>query len=180
MNQLLRRFTMPLRSPNAKQPPLAIKQMIDSPSTTIKAPKSPSRTQFTIAPCAEDVVTEKQRQTKKSAALVPVKKRSHLFARTTHEPKGAAIGLASYYTDGSRTASGEKFIPGELTAAHPTLPFGTLLRVTRLDTNRSVIVRVNDRGPFAKGRIVDVSHFAAEQLGLTQRGVAKVKIDVVR
>jgi len=96
-----------------------------------------------------------------------------------HEPAGAAIGLASYYSGGARTADGEKLIPGELTAAHPTLPFGTRLRVTRVDTGRSVVVRVNDRGPFVKGRIVDVSHSAAEQLGLTRQGVAKVKIDVV-
>lgn len=114
------------------------------------------------------------------AALVPVKKRSNVFPKTGREPKDAAVGLASYYTEGSHTASGEKLIPGELTAAHPTLPFGTRLRVTRLDTGRSVIVRVNDRGPFVKGRIVDVSRSAAEQLGLTQRGVAKVKVDTVQ
>jgi len=99
---------------------------------------------------------------------------------TGHKPIGATVGLASYYSEGLRTASGEKLVPGELTAAHPTLPFGTRLRVTRVDTGRSVVVRVNDRGPFVNGRIVDVSHSAAEQLGLTGRGVAKVKIEVVR
>jgi rare lipoprotein A len=118
-------------------------------------------------------------------AWVPARKRHHAVAMREHEPAGehapagAAVGMASYY-GGGRTASGEKIIPGELTAAHPSLPFGTRLRVTRVDTGRSVVVRVNDRGPFVKGRIVDVSHSAAEQLGLTQAGVAKVKIDVVQ
>jgi rare lipoprotein A len=113
-------------------------------------------------------------------ALVVKRKRDHAIGMRGHEPVGAAVGLASYYSEGSRTADGEKLIPGELTAAHPTLPFGTRLRVTRMDTGRSVIVRVNDRGPFVKGRIVDVSQSAAEQLGLTRQGVAKVKIDVVQ
>ena len=114
----------------------------------------------------------------RTAFVVP-RKRDHAISVRRHEPV-AAVGLASYYSGGSRTADGEKLIPGELTAAHPTLPFGTRLRVTRVDTGRSVVVRVNDRGPFVKGRIVDVSHSAAEELGLTRQGVAKVKIDVVQ
>mgnify|MGYP001161889844 CR=1 FL=1 len=77
------------------------------------------------------------------------------------------------------TASGEKFDKNELTAAHRTLPFGTRLRVTDVDTGRSVTVRVNDRGPFVRGRVVDVSASAAETLGITGKGVAKVKVDVV-
>jgi len=66
-----------------------------------------------------------------------------------------------------------------LTAAHRTLPFGTRLRVTDVNTGRSVTVRVNDRGPFVRGRVVDVSASAAETLGITGKGVAKVKVDVV-
>ena len=81
--------------------------------------------------------------------------------------------------EGARTASGEKFDKNELTAAHRTLPFGTRLRVTDVDTGRSVTVRVNDRGPFVRGRVVDVSASAAETLGITGKGVAKVKVDVV-
>lgn len=122
------------------------------------------------------LLTERKHRT----ALLTERKRDHAISRRGHEPAGDAIGLASYYTEGSRTADGEKLVPGALTAAHPTLPFGTRLRVTRVDTGRSVVVRVNDRGPFIKGRIVDVSHSAAEQLGLTRQGVAKVKIDVVQ
>jgi rare lipoprotein A len=95
--------------------------------------------------------------------------------------RDAAHGLASYYRFvGRRTASGEKFDASELTAAHRTLPFGTRLRVTNVATGQSVMVRVNDRGPFIPGRVVDVSHSAAEVLGMTQQGVAKVKLDVVQ
>ena len=96
------------------------------------------------------------------------------------KPGDAKAGLASFYTEGSRTASGERLNPTELTAAHPSLPFGTRVRVTSVDTGRSVIVRVNDRGPFVKGRVLDVSYSAAKQLDMTKRGVAKVKIDVLQ
>jgi rare lipoprotein A len=92
----------------------------------------------------------------------------------------ALLGLASYYEHGSLTASGERFDARELTAAHPTLPFGTRLRVTNLATGRSVTVRVNDRGPFVRGRVVDVSYTAAQTLGMVGHGVAKVKLDVVQ
>ena len=92
----------------------------------------------------------------------------------------ASYGLASFYSDEQQTANGEKFNPNGLTAAHPTLPFGTQLRVTNVATGRSVTVRVNDRGPFVPGRIVDVSYSAAETLGIVGRGVAKVKLDVIQ
>jgi rare lipoprotein A len=95
------------------------------------------------------------------------------------ETQLASYGLASFYTDDEQTATGEKFNPRELTAAHRTLPFGTRLRVTNVATGRSVTVRVNDRGPFVPGRVVDVSYSAAETLGIIERGVAMVKLDVV-
>jgi len=102
---------------------------------------------------------------------------------TTHtriaEKKGASYALASFYGEDTNTASGEKFNPNELTAAHPTLPFGTRLRVTNVANGRSVIVRVNDRGPFVRGRTVDVSSSAAERIGMIDQGVAKVKLDVI-
>ncbi len=93
---------------------------------------------------------------------------------------GKSQGIASFYSEGSKTASGEKFDPNELTAAHPTLPFGTKLRVTNTSTGRSVTVRVNDRGPYVPGRVVDVSYSAARELGMVGRGVAPVKLDVVQ
>jgi peptidoglycan lytic transglycosylase len=96
------------------------------------------------------------------------------------ETQVASHGLASFYTEGTHTASGERFDTHELTAAHRTLPFGTRLRVTSVTTGRSVTVRVNDRGPFVPGRVVDVSYSAAETLGMVGRGIAKVKLDVVR
>jgi peptidoglycan lytic transglycosylase len=93
-------------------------------------------------------------------------------------------GLASYYISGVdggiRTASGEDFNARALTAAHPTLPFGTRVRVTNLASGRSVTVRINDRGPFVPGRVIDVSQAAAEELGMVGRGVTKVKLDVVQ
>ena len=92
----------------------------------------------------------------------------------------ASDGIASFYTEGTKTASGEKFNTHELTAAHPTLPFGTRLRVTNVASGQSVTVRVNDRGPFVRGRVVDVSYAAAETLGMVGGGVAKVKLDVVQ
>jgi rare lipoprotein A len=92
----------------------------------------------------------------------------------------ASQGVASFYTEGQQTASGEKFNTNDLTAAHPTLPFGTRLRVTNVTTGRSVTVRVNDRGPYVPGRVVDVSHSAANALGMVESGIAKVKLDVVQ
>jgi len=100
--------------------------------------------------------------------------------RTAAATPAASQGLASFYTEGTRTANGERFDTHALTAAHPTLPFGTHLRVTNVATGRSVTVRVNDRGPYVPGRIVDVSYSAAASLGMVGRGVAKVKLDVVQ
>jgi rare lipoprotein A len=86
-------------------------------------------------------------------------------------------GKASYYSHGSRTASGARFNPGALTAAHRTLPFGSRLRVTNLANQRSVLVTVNDRGPFSGGRILDLSAGAANVIGMRQSGVARVHIE---
>jgi rare lipoprotein A len=91
-------------------------------------------------------------------------------------------GSASYYAakfDGRRTASGERFDNGAMTAAHRTLPFGTLVRVTNLANGRSVIVRINDRGPFSRGRMIDVSRAAASELGLVARGHGMVELAVI-
>ena len=91
-------------------------------------------------------------------------------------------GVASYYGPEfafRRTASGEMFDPRDMTAAHRTLPFGTRIRVTNLANGRRVVLRVNDRGPYRKGRILDVSHAAARKLGFSGKGVARVRIDVL-
>lgn len=91
----------------------------------------------------------------------------------------ASHGVASFYSD-TETASGEKFDKNELTAAHPSLPFGTRLRVTDVSSGRFVTVRVNDRGPYVRGRVVDISPSAAEALGMVDKGLASVRLDVVR
>ncbi|NNG01513.1 MAG: septal ring lytic transglycosylase RlpA family protein [Desulfobacteraceae bacterium] len=91
-------------------------------------------------------------------------------------------GLASYYSSrlhGCKTASGEYYDETNMTAAHRTYKFGTRLKVTNLSNNRTVIVRVNDRGPFVKGRIIDLSRKAAEQVGMIKQGVVRVRIEVI-
>lgn len=91
-------------------------------------------------------------------------------------------GLASWYGPGFRgkpTASGERFVPRKHTAAHRTLPFGTVIRVVRVDTGKSVRVVVNDRGPFVDGRIVDLSKGAARRIDLLDDGVVPVEVRVV-
>ena len=100
------------------------------------------------------------------------------YKRTAQFP-ATSYGIASFYSEDQQTANGEKFNPHALTAAHPTLPFGTKLRVTNVTTGRFVTVRINDRGPYVPGRVVDVSYSAAETLGIVNRGIAKVKLDVV-
>jgi rare lipoprotein A len=89
-------------------------------------------------------------------------------------------GYASYYSDkfeGKKTASGETFHQSAFTAAHKHLPFGTQVKVTNMSNQKSVIVRINDRGPFVKGRIIDLSKQAAKNLDMLRNGVAKVKIE---
>ena len=88
-------------------------------------------------------------------------------------------GKAAWYEAGGLTASGEPNAAGSLTAAHPNLPFGTRVRVENLGNGKSTVVRINDRAPFVKGRIIDVSRTAAEQLGFVHAGVVRVKVTVV-
>ncbi|MEI8185525.1 MAG: septal ring lytic transglycosylase RlpA family protein [Chlorobiaceae bacterium] len=92
-------------------------------------------------------------------------------------------GKASYYADefhGRRTANGETFNMHKLTAAHPSLPFGTWVRVTNMRNGKDVVVRINDRGPFAKGRIIDLSIDAAKEIGIMQSGTVRVKLEALR
>jgi len=92
-------------------------------------------------------------------------------------------GMASWYGKkfhGKKTASGERFNMHALTAAHRTLPFGTQVKVTNLENKKSVVVRINDRGPFVKGRIIDLSYAAARKIDMIEKGVVKVRIEVVK
>jgi rare lipoprotein A len=93
-----------------------------------------------------------------------------------HDEGLADTGRASWYQLASMTASGERMDAGALTAAHRTLPLGSYARVENLDNGRVVLVRINDRGPFAKGRIIELSKAAAEGLGMIEKGVARVRV----
>lgn len=96
-----------------------------------------------------------------------------------HEVKG----VASYYGPGfhgNKTANGERFNMHDMTAAHKTLPFNTKVKVINLDNGKSVIVRINDRGPFKKGRIIDLSKGAAKKVGMLQTGTANVKLEILK
>lgn len=88
-------------------------------------------------------------------------------------------GIASYYWQPQRVASGGWFNPDAMTAAHKTLPFGTRVRVTRLDNGNSVTVTINDRGPYVGGRVIDLSRRAAQSLGMTGQGLARVSVSVL-
>ena len=107
--------------------------------------------------------------------------------QTANRPEGVKpatteTGLASFYGTkyhGQPTASGEVFNMNELTAAHPRLAFGTRVKVTHLANHKSVTVRINDRGPFVKGRVIDLSQAAAYELRMVDDGLAAVKIEVV-
>ena len=89
-------------------------------------------------------------------------------------------GKASYYKMGKVTANGERFNPNGLTAAHRSLRFGTLVKVTNLKNGRKVVVRINDRGPFIGGRIIDLSLGAARRIGMISSGIARIKMEVLQ
>ncbi|MBK5968098.1 MULTISPECIES: septal ring lytic transglycosylase RlpA family protein [Thiorhodovibrio] len=97
-------------------------------------------------------------------------------------PGAVEQGFASYYhdsLDGNKTASGQVYDKDRISAAHKTLPLGTKVKVTDVDTGRSIVVRINDRGPFVKGRIIDLSRRAASELKMLKRGVTPVKVEVL-
>lgn len=107
------------------------------------------------------------------------RKKGRLSDSETH----ALRGVASYYSSdfhGKKTANGERFNMYDLTAAHKTLPFNTKVKVINLKNNKSVVIRINDRGPFKKSRIIDLSKAAAEKIGLIQTGTAKVKLIILQ
>ncbi len=141
---------------------------IDSDASS-DAVKDPNWTAF---------VTARQLNAAKTASLgvaVPGKKAAELTGEKSH----ALDGIASYYWQDQMTASGEVFNKREMTAAHKTLPLGTKVKVTNLTNGRSAILRINDRGPYSPGRVIDVSEAAADVLGMRERGLAPVRVDVV-
>lgn len=92
----------------------------------------------------------------------------------------ALAGIASFYWQEQRTASGEAFDKMALTAAHPTLPFGTRVKVTNRNNGRTVVVRINDRGPFKPGRVIDLSYAAADAIDMRAKGLVPVRLEVVQ
>ena len=95
-------------------------------------------------------------------------------------PAAAQTGSASWYAlDGNMTANGERMNSSKMTAAHRKLPFGTKIKVTNLHNNRSVVVRINDRGPYARGRVIDLSRAAATDLDMRRRGKAQVTLEIL-
>jgi len=102
-----------------------------------------------------------------------------VVAATICGSASAETGRASWYALTSRTASGERCDPNALTAAHRSLPFGTKVKVENLHNGRSVVVRINDRGPFVRGRIIDLTKAAASRLGFVRSGVTSVRVTVL-
>ena len=116
--------------------------------------------------------------------ISPVKHKPKPATKSTHAKRARPyqVGTASWYGsyfDGKETASGEPFDMYDLTAAHPTLPLGTFVKVTNLRNGKSVVVRVNDRGPVVEGRIIDLSYQAACVLHLEHQGIQEVRLDLV-
>jgi rare lipoprotein A (peptidoglycan hydrolase) len=135
------------------------------------------------------VATNRGKRTARVAATVDDETRPQRRNRTA-TPRVARItqsnsvgsqlsGIASYYWQPQPVASGGRFNPNALTAAHKTLPFGTRVRVTRQDNGRSVDVVINDRGPYIAGRIIDLSRRAAQDIGMTGQGLARVNVQVI-
>ncbi len=111
-----------------------------------------------------------------AAACVPA---SAPQAGATMPPVAGQCGRASWYQMTSRTASGERANPNSMAAAHRTLPFGTKVKVENLNNGRTAVVRINDRGPFVRGRVIDVTRAAADELGFRSAGHAPVRVTVL-
>jgi rare lipoprotein A len=123
---------------------------------------------------------EAAKVTKPWVTVTPKETGSHT-SKPTKKSQAYQVGTASWYGDyfqGKQTASGEPYDMNDLTAAHPTLPLGSFVKVTNLKNGKAVVVRVNDRGPVVDGRIIDVSYNAARALGFRERGLQKVRLDI--
>jgi rare lipoprotein A len=145
-----------------------------------KAPQAAVPEKKTVVPAEnmETAAAENKDETNTAhASLLPV-------PNVPAKPSGfRQTGTASYYAlkfHGRRTASGERYDRGELTAAHPRLPFGTMVKVTNLSNKKAVVVRINDRGPHTKKRVIDISFAAAKRIGIVHSGTARVLVEVVR
>lgn len=140
----------------------------------------PVETEIALAEAEAEVAAEAEAEViiAEAAPDVPPPKPMQYAGLTETESDDAPFqrGRASFYRHGSRTANGERFDPSGMTAAHPSLPFGTRVRVVRPDTGSEVVVRINDRGPFTGGRVIDLAEGAARRLGIIRAGVAPVAL----
>lgn len=122
---------------------------------------------------------EKQKNMQKTAILIIT---MGLLILTSMQEIDTTLGKASYYAHkfhGEKTASGEIYDENKFTAAHKDLPFGTKVKITNLSNDKTVVVRINDRGPFVKNRIIDISYVAAKNISMIQKGIIEVKIEIV-
>lgn len=145
-----------------------------TPNRAAKAAREPFK-QAVLAPAPSRAASPRQASQHEPSSLDASRREPEDEAAR----RQSQTGRASWYDIGTRTASGEAMDGDALTAAHPTLPFGSKVRVANLANGRSVVVRVNDRGPFTKGRVIDVSRAAAEKLGMIRSGVARVSVTPV-
>ena len=154
-------------------------------STTLIAPAAAQSDQFALpAPAADSFSKAQNLRDRNAEAVLPNEKTVTSLSKPTELHADTQVasfqqGSASWYGDkfhNRLTANGERYNMNAMTAAHKTLPFGTLVRVESPSTGKSVVVRINDRGPYAKGRIIDLSRAAATQLGVKDMGVYRVKL----
>lgn len=132
--------------------------------------------------CSSSVRYTRASSGSQNATRPSVTKKKETKKTVINGKKHEVRGVASYYGpgfQGNKTANGERFDMHAMTAAHKTLPFNTKVRVKNLDNGKSVIVRINDRGPFKKGRIIDLSKGAAKKIGMLQTGTAHVKLEIL-
>jgi rare lipoprotein A len=120
-----------------------------------------------------------QKARRKAFAVVVAALCAGAVFSTTEAEAGSQCGKASWYDAGYRTASGERMNSNVMAAAHRTLPFGTRVLVENLNSHQSVVVRINDRGPFVRGRVIDLTRAAAQRVGIIGSGVASVRLTVV-
>jgi rare lipoprotein A len=151
-------------------PPIAAKPAQD--------PSGEARAQALAAEAAAKSTKTERAEGKQNLVKDDVKVKTDAQGRPVVEQTGEASWYGRYH-HGRKTATGERFDQNELTAAHPTLPLGTEATITNLDNGKTVRVIINDRGPYAKGRDIDLSRAAARQLGVTEDGAAPVRIDAV-
>ena len=150
------------------------------PEVACKSPRSAvKKSSYKKAASHRKAAVHRERVARNGTKTKTARRAASRNVASTGSYGGGSSGIASYYWQGQMTASGARFNPSAMTAAHRTLPFGTRVVVTNQSNGRSVTVTINDRGPFIKGRIIDLSKGAASAIGMTGQGLARVSVSVV-